>query len=185
MSDKTNVGAHAFSRGKSARLEVVRPIKPGEEIFVSYGRDYWRKADAPHFTVDVPDWEWDLSDPFAVPSAPAPIPVTAVSTTAAAPSPVVPAPAVPQPAPVPRRGPAVCPDSPTFCRCSDCTPVVPDVGAVITPVRPSLPVVVEHLAECLGSPLDPSWHLAFEPLILAPSAHLCKNPDISDNIDSP
>src|SRR6185312_13057208 len=95
---RPNVCFVAHAGSKSARLEVVRPIKPGEEIFVSYGRDYWRKADAPHFTVDVPDWEWDLSDPFAVPSAPAPIPVTAVAATPAAPSPVVPAPAVPQPA---------------------------------------------------------------------------------------
>ena len=67
---RPNVCFVAHAGSKSARLEVVRPIKPGEEIFVSYGRDYWRKADAPHFTVDVPDWEWDLSDPFAVPSAP-------------------------------------------------------------------------------------------------------------------
>ena len=112
-------------------------------------------------------------------------PVAAVGTPAVSASPAVPA-QLPQPAlsVAPRRGPAVCPGSPTFCRCSECTTVVP-AAAVVTPVRPSLDVVVERLAECLDSPLDPGWHqFAFEPLVLAPSA-LCKNLDSSDNIDSP
>ena len=180
---------HAGS--KSARLEVVRPINAGDEIFVSYGRGYWRKEDAPHFTVDVPDWEWDLSDPFEpAPTRSLPAvgtPAVAVGTPAVSASPAVPA-QLPQPAlsVAPPRGPAVCPGSPTFCRCSECTTVVPAAAAVVTPVRPSLDVVVERLAECLGSPLDPGWHqFAFEPLVLAPSAHLCKNLDSSDNIDSP
>jgi hypothetical protein len=64
---------HAAS--KSARLEVTRQIKAGEEIFVSYGAEYWQyAAKSPHFTVDVPDWEWDLSDPFAPPPAPVSVP---------------------------------------------------------------------------------------------------------------
>jgi hypothetical protein len=44
---------HATS--KTARLEVVRPIKAA--------------AKTQHFTVDVPEWEWDLSDPFVLPPA--------------------------------------------------------------------------------------------------------------------
>ena len=44
---RPNVCFVAHAGSKSARLEVVRPIKPGEEIFVSYGRDYWRKATRP------------------------------------------------------------------------------------------------------------------------------------------
>jgi len=82
---------HAAS--KSARLEGTRPIKAGEEIFVSYGAEYWHyAAKSPHFTVDVPDWEWDLSDPFAspplapvsVPAPPAPVSVPAVVPAASA-----------------------------------------------------------------------------------------------------
>ena len=184
---RPNVCFITHAGSKSARLEVVRPINAGEEIFVSYGRGYWRKEDAPHFTVDVPDWEWDLSDPFASPPLPTAVtPAVSVGTPAVS-SPVPahqPPPALSIVPAAPRR--PVCPGSPTFCRCSQCTPVVPAAAPVVTPVRPSLPVVVEHLAECLGSPLDPGWHqFAFEPVILAPSAHLCQNPDISDNIDSP
>jgi len=49
---------------------VTRPVCAGDEIFVSYGADYWRKSrDHSHVTTGVPDWEWDVSDPFAaVPS---------------------------------------------------------------------------------------------------------------------
>src|SRR2546421_1244267 len=32
----------------------------------SYGRDYWQGGrSSTHSTVDVPAWEWDLSDPFS------------------------------------------------------------------------------------------------------------------------
>ena len=68
--------SHAAS--KSARLEVIRPILAGDEIFVSYGDEYWPYvAKTQHFTVDIPDWEWDVSDPFAgppLPAVPAPMP---------------------------------------------------------------------------------------------------------------
>jgi hypothetical protein len=72
---------HAAS--KSARLEVTRQIKAGEEIFVSYGTEYWQyAANSSHFTVDVPDWEWDLSDPFAPPPTPVSVPPVPVPATA-------------------------------------------------------------------------------------------------------
>ena len=47
---------------------VTRHIKAGDEILVSYGQEYWRSAHSSHFTVDIPEWEWDASDPFAAPS---------------------------------------------------------------------------------------------------------------------
>ena len=56
---------------RSARIEVTRPIEAGGEIFVSYGAEYWKNARSSfHSTSDVPDWEWDLSDPFASSSIP-------------------------------------------------------------------------------------------------------------------
>ena len=63
-------------RSRSARIEITRNIGAGEEIFVSYGRNYWRHFDKTTYnTSNIPDWEWDLSDPFAfiqpVPAAPA------------------------------------------------------------------------------------------------------------------
>jgi hypothetical protein len=62
---RANVRFVASTATKSARLEVVRHIRAGDEIFVPYGRNYWKDAGAPYSTVDVPDWEWDMSDPFA------------------------------------------------------------------------------------------------------------------------
>jgi hypothetical protein len=50
---------------ETARLEVTRHIKAGDEILVAYGQEYWRSAHLSHSTVDIPEWEWDLSDPFA------------------------------------------------------------------------------------------------------------------------
>jgi len=49
----------------SARLVTTRSIKPGGEIFVAYGRDYWNGGRSSHSTVDIPEWEWDLSNPFS------------------------------------------------------------------------------------------------------------------------
>jgi hypothetical protein len=68
---KPNVKFVVCTRKRSARLETIEKVKAGDEIFVSYGDDYWNDAaNAPHFTVDIPDWEWDLSDPFAPVAAP-------------------------------------------------------------------------------------------------------------------
>ena len=62
-------------------MEVIRSIPPGGEIFVSYGDEYWKDAHSTtHCTLDIPDWEWDMSDPFAPTSdatAPVPSPVLA------------------------------------------------------------------------------------------------------------
>src|SRR3954469_19414626 len=59
---------------RTARLEVTRRIKAGGEIFVSYGTDYWKNAHSTsHSTTNIPDWEWDTSDPFPfVPSLTSP-----------------------------------------------------------------------------------------------------------------
>src|ERR1700734_2202553 len=68
---KPNVKFVVCTRKRSARLETIEKVKAGDEIFVSYGDDYWKDAaKSSHFTVDVPDWEWDLSDPFAPAAAP-------------------------------------------------------------------------------------------------------------------
>jgi hypothetical protein len=49
---------------------VSRKIEAGGEIFVSYGTEYWESAaSTTHATFNVPEWEWDLSDPFARASA--------------------------------------------------------------------------------------------------------------------
>ena len=62
----------------SARLEIIRPIPAGAEIFVSYGAEYWRSARATtHSTTGIPDWEWDLSDPFDFMCRPVPGPSAA------------------------------------------------------------------------------------------------------------
>jgi hypothetical protein len=54
---------------RSARIEVTRSVRAGGEIFVSYGAEYWKDAHTiSHSTSDIPEWEWDLSDPFACPS---------------------------------------------------------------------------------------------------------------------
>ena len=55
------------ARSKSARLEACRPISPGEEVLVSYGATYWRGShkSSSYMTSNVPQWEWDLSDPFS------------------------------------------------------------------------------------------------------------------------
>ena len=59
-------------RSQSARIEVTRRIEAGGEIFLAYGADYWRHAHSTtHSTSVVPDWEWDLSNPFSsITSAP-------------------------------------------------------------------------------------------------------------------
>ena len=75
---RANVRFITFAPTKSARIEVVRHIHAGDEIFAGYGAEYWRHAGAPHSTVNVPDWEWDLSDPFAAPLAPVVVPVAPV-----------------------------------------------------------------------------------------------------------
>src|ERR1700756_5119631 len=68
---KPNVKFVVCTRKRSARLETIEKVKAGDEIFVSYGDDYWKDAaKSSHFTVDIPDWEWDLSDPFAPAAAP-------------------------------------------------------------------------------------------------------------------
>jgi len=77
-------------RSGSARLQATRRIRVGDEIFVSYGRNYWiGAASCSHSTVGVPEWEWDLSDPFAaspaistVVSPVAPVPPTSMSSPA-------------------------------------------------------------------------------------------------------
>jgi uncharacterized protein len=75
---KPNVKFVVCTRKKSARLEVIEKVKAGDEIFVSYGDDYWKDAkNSTHFTVDVPDWEWDDSDPFAAPVSCPPTPCSA------------------------------------------------------------------------------------------------------------
>jgi len=90
--------SHAAS--KSARLEVVRHVDPGDELFVSYGDEYWQyAAKAQHHTVDVPDWEWDLSDPFATLPLPGPV-LTPSVPDSPVPAAVAP-PTVPSVAPVP------------------------------------------------------------------------------------
>ena len=121
-------------------METLRRVRAGEEIFVSYGTDYWPHARAmSHSTADVPEWEWDLSDPFAVsapvlhgptasavPDAP-PAPPVAVSVSA---SPVSAPIAAPSTAPA-----SVAPDEimppPSKCEvhvglespdCSECVP---------------------------------------------------------------
>ena len=33
------------TRWKTARIEAIKPITPGEEIFFNYGEDYWQAAD--------------------------------------------------------------------------------------------------------------------------------------------
>ena len=69
------------ARSGSARLVTTRCIKAGEEIFVPYGRNYWVAArSCSHSTDGIPDWEWDMSDPFA-PVSPPLIPPTTPSTT--------------------------------------------------------------------------------------------------------
>jgi len=66
---KPNVRFVVNPRTRSARLEVTRRIEAGGEIFVSYGSDYWKFAHlTTHNTSNVPVWEWDTSDPFAVPA---------------------------------------------------------------------------------------------------------------------
>jgi len=66
---KPNARFVADSRSGTARLEATRRIRADEEILLSYGRDYWQGArSSTHSTVGVPEWEWDLSDPFS-PSA--------------------------------------------------------------------------------------------------------------------
>ena len=46
--------------------------------FLYLGDDYWKDAkNSTHFTVDVPDWEWDDSDPFAAPVSCPPTPCNA------------------------------------------------------------------------------------------------------------
>ena len=68
---KPNVKFVLDRRKKSARLEVSEKLKAGDEIFVDYGEDYWEDAKkSSHFTVDIPDWEWDVFDPFAPVSPP-------------------------------------------------------------------------------------------------------------------
>ena len=48
-------------------------MSAGEEIFVSYGPNYWCNARIPSYsTDDVPEWEWDLSSAVAVPRLLAP-----------------------------------------------------------------------------------------------------------------
>jgi len=71
---KPNARFVADSRSGTARLEATRRIRADEEILLSYGRDYWQGArSSSHSTVDVPEWAWDLSDPFS-PSASIPSP---------------------------------------------------------------------------------------------------------------
>ena len=94
---RANVRFVAFAPTKSARIEVVRHINAGDEIFAGYGAEYWRHAGAPHSTVDVPDWEWDLSDPFAAPLPPVPAPLAPVVVPVA---PVVSSPAMSPAVPV-------------------------------------------------------------------------------------
>ena len=55
--------------GTSARLEATRGIKPNQEIIVPYGAAYWRAVGGSHSTTNIPEWEWDMSDPFCQSSA--------------------------------------------------------------------------------------------------------------------
>ena len=53
------------ARSGSARIEITRRVRAGDEIFVSYGSEYWKGSySSTHSTDGVPDWEWDLTDPF-------------------------------------------------------------------------------------------------------------------------
>ena len=39
--------------------------------FLFHTPDYWKNSQSTtHTTVNVPEWEWDLSDPFSVPASP-------------------------------------------------------------------------------------------------------------------
>ncbi len=40
-SEESNAYLVVSTRWKTARLECVRPIKPGDEIFFSYGEQFW------------------------------------------------------------------------------------------------------------------------------------------------
>jgi len=64
---RANARFVANVRGKSARFEVTRRIAAGDEIFVSYGCSYWGKNQTvPSYSTNgIPEWEWDISDPFA------------------------------------------------------------------------------------------------------------------------
>ena len=59
------------ARTRSARIVLTRRVRAGEEIFVSYGPEFWRGSHfTAHSTSNIPDWEWDISNPFAsVPSS--------------------------------------------------------------------------------------------------------------------
>ena len=98
---RANVRFVVNPRLRSARLEVSRRIEAGEEVFVSYGTEYWKHAQSTfHETSDVPDWEWDLSDPFA-PASALLVPVPALVPVCPAPALLVPVScAVPAPAPL-------------------------------------------------------------------------------------
>ena len=112
-------------RGGSARLEATRCIRAGDEVFVSYGREYWCGAKScSHSTTGVPDWEWDLSDPFAaapatprieeVSSLPAPVcpPLSTTPTSMSSSAPVLPPTLVPVPPIAPAQPPSM--DSPVI-----------------------------------------------------------------------
>ena len=131
---KPNVKFVVDRRKKSARLEVSEKLKAGDEIFVDYGEDYWEDAKkSSHFTVDIPDWEWDVFDPFASVSPPSGPSITSVSgpnctvapAVVVAPSQPVPAASPSQPVPAASRGPVVAPDA-----VAPSTPV-----AVVSPIR--------------------------------------------------
>src|SRR5690348_12399308 len=57
---KPNAKFVTDARSGSARIVATRRVRAGDEIFVSYGRNYWLGAESSsHSTVDVPEWEWD------------------------------------------------------------------------------------------------------------------------------
>lgn len=43
-STKPNAFLIVSTRWKTARLEAIRPIAPGDEVFFNYGEDYWAAA---------------------------------------------------------------------------------------------------------------------------------------------
>src|SRR6185312_9457721 len=153
--------------GRSARLEVTRPIPKGGEIFVGYGAEYWRGISSMSYsTVDIPDWEWDTSNPFAPasstisPALSLPFPVITTPASISVPVPVTP-PVVPSIVPAIAPGTATTPPSvpaarhipdipppPTCCevhvgppapRCQECVP--------------GMFVCRSHLVECGGEGL--------------------------------
>jgi hypothetical protein len=53
--EKTN--AELYEYDNNVYIHTIKPICAGEEIFVSYGKSYWRGVQIFHSTSPMPDWE--------------------------------------------------------------------------------------------------------------------------------